>query len=76
MTSKQLGGASDKEFIAETFEEIAEMSKQHAMKMCQQGDRGYLEAMEKMKNLMETDPQAAQKWFEEKRQEFNNLPEL
>jgi len=29
MTCKQLGGACDKEFQANSFEEITEMSKQH-----------------------------------------------
>lgn len=33
MTCKQLGGACDKEFSANTFEEIAELSKQHGMEM-------------------------------------------
>lgn len=31
MTCKQLGGACDKEFHAQTFEEMAELSKQHGM---------------------------------------------
>jgi predicted small metal-binding protein len=35
MTCKQLGGACDKEFRANSFEEIAEMSKQHGMEMFQ-----------------------------------------
>lgn len=76
MTSRQLGGASDKEFIAETFEEMAEMSKKHAMEMIAKGDKGYLEAMEKMKKLSEEYPQKVQQWFEEKRREFDSLPDL
>ena len=35
MNCKQLGGACDKEFHANSFEEIAEMSKQHGMEMFQ-----------------------------------------
>jgi len=31
MTCNQLGGACEKEFRAETFEEMAKMSKQHGM---------------------------------------------
>lgn len=31
MTCKQLGGACDKEFHTETFEEMAELSKKHGM---------------------------------------------
>ena len=38
MTCSQLGGACDKEFQAETFEEMAELSKQHGMEMFQQGE--------------------------------------
>jgi len=33
MTCNQLGGACDKEFQANTFEEMAEMSKKHGMEM-------------------------------------------
>ena len=35
MSCKELGGACDKVFHANTFEEIAEMSKQHGMEMFQ-----------------------------------------
>ena len=35
MNCGQLGGACDKEFHANTFEEIAEMSKRHGMEMFQ-----------------------------------------
>jgi hypothetical protein len=38
MTCKQLGGACDKEFHANSFEEIAGMSKKHGMEMFQKGD--------------------------------------
>ena len=44
MTCNQLGGACNKEFQAETFEEIAEMSKQHGMEMFQSNDEAHLEA--------------------------------
>lgn len=73
MTCKQLGGACDVEFKAETFEEIAEQSKKHGGQMFQQQDEAHLKAMEKMKTLMAS-PDAMQKWFEEKRQEFESLP--
>ena len=33
MTCIQLGGACDKKFQADSFEEIAKMSKQHGMEM-------------------------------------------
>ena len=74
MTCKQLGGACDKEFHAETFEEIAEMSKKHGMEMFQKGDEPHLEAMNKMQELMKS-PEAMEVWFENKRKEFNALPE-
>jgi len=74
MTCKELGGACDKEFHANSFEEIAEMSKQHGMEMFQQKDEAHLDAMNKIQNLMKN-PGEMQKWFEEKRNEFNALPE-
>lgn len=74
MTCKQLGGACDLEFQANTFEEIAEMSKKHGMEMFQSSDAAHLEAMSAMKDLMQT-PGAMEKWFEEKRNEFNALAE-
>jgi Tat protein secretion system quality control protein TatD with DNase activity len=74
MTCKQLGGACDKEFQAETFEEIAEMSKQHGIEMFQSNDEAHLEAMNKMRELMQT-PGAMEEWFEGKRKEFEALPD-
>ena len=74
MTCKQLGGACDKVFQANTFEEIAELSKQHGMEMFQAQDVAHLEAMNKVKELMQ-DPQEMAKWFESKKLEFNNLME-
>ncbi|MER3318044.1 MAG: DUF1059 domain-containing protein [Allomuricauda sp.] len=75
MTCKQLGGACNVEFKANSFEEIAEMSKKHGMEMFQKGDKPHLEAMQKMKELMKT-PEAMQKWMNEKRKEFDGLPNL
>lgn len=75
MTCKQLGGACNVEFEANSFEEIAEMSKKHGMEMFQKGDKPHLEAMQKMKELMKT-PEAMQKWMNEKRKEFDGLPNL
>lgn len=72
MTCKQLGGACDLEFHAETFEEMAELSKNHGTEMFKKGDKAHLEAMEKMKVLMK-DPEAVETWFEVKREEFEDL---
>lgn len=74
MTCKQLGGACSLEFHATTFEEIAEKSKQHGMDMFQKGDVPHIEAMNDMKGLMQS-PEAMKKWFENKRKEFEALPE-
>jgi hypothetical protein len=73
MTCKQLGGACDKEFNANTFEEIAEMSKKHGMELFQKGDEPHLKAMNEMQELMKS-PDTIKEWFENKRKEFNALP--
>ena len=74
MTCKQLGGACDKEFKAETFDEIAEMSKRHGMEMFQKEDEAHLEAMKEMKKIMSKEG-AMEKWMEDRRKEFDALPE-
>jgi len=73
MTCKQLGGACDEIFKAETFEEIAELSKAHGTKMFHEKDEAHLAAMGKMQELMQT-PGAMQKWFMAKKNEFDALP--
>lgn len=73
MTCTQLGGACNQEFHAETFEEMAEMSKKHGSEMFQNGDPAHLEAMTKMQSLMQS-PQDMQTWFAEKYKEFDALP--
>ena len=74
MTCRQLGGACDKEFHAQSFDEIAEMSKTHGMGMFQKGDTAHVKAMSEMKELM-NNPSAMQAWFENKKKEFEALPE-
>jgi predicted small metal-binding protein len=74
MNCKQLGGACDKEFYANSFEEIAEMSKQHGMEMFQKKDGGHLKAMNDMQELMQK-PEAMKDWFENKKKEFDALSE-
>ncbi|MCP5501921.1 MAG: DUF1059 domain-containing protein [Leptospiraceae bacterium] len=74
MTCKQLGGACDKIFQANSFEEIAEMSKNHGAEMFQKGDEAHLKAMAEMKKLMQV-PEKMQEWFENRRKEFEALPE-
>ncbi|MCU7817961.1 MAG: DUF1059 domain-containing protein [gamma proteobacterium symbiont of Lucinoma myriamae] len=74
MNCKQLGGACEKEFHANSFEEIAEMSKQHGMEMFQKKDNVHLKAMNEMQELMQN-PEAMEVWFKNKKKEFEELPE-
>ncbi len=74
MTCEQLGGACDKVFRANTFEEMAEKSKTHGIEMFQKGDEKHILAMNEVKELMEK-PESMKAWFESKKEEFNSLPE-
>jgi hypothetical protein len=74
MTCKQLGGACDKTFHANTFEEIAQLSKKHGMEMFQMNDPAHLKAMNEMQVLMQS-PEVMKEWFGEKRKEFDALAE-
>lgn len=72
MTCNQLGGACDLEFHAETFEEMAQLSKQHGTEMFKEGEPDHLAAMKKMQEMMQT-PNAMQEWFAQKKKEFEAL---
>lgn len=74
MNCRQLGGACDQEFHAATFEEMAELSKQHGMEMYQRQDAAHLQAMQKMQALMQT-PEQMNNWLATKRKEFDALPD-
>ena len=74
MTCKQLGGACDQAFHANTFEELTELSKQHGMEMFQKQDAAHLESMAKIMQLMQS-PQAMNAWMDERKLEFEALPE-
>lgn len=73
MTCKQLGGACNQTFGANTFDEIAMMVSKHAREMVQQGDAAHIEAMNDMRNAM-TSPDAMNAWMDQKRNLFNSLP--
>src|SRR5438093_10389110 len=73
MTCKELGGACDLEFHANTFEEIAQMSQKHGKEMFQKGDKAHLQAMSKMRDLMQSED-GMTKWMESKRKEFEAKP--
>ena len=73
MTCNQLGGACDKVFQAETFEEIAKMSKEHGTEMFKIKDPDHLKAMSEMRELMKS-PELMQDWFMKKKAAFESLP--
>jgi len=72
MTCKQLGGACDKTFSANTFDKIVTMSKHHGMEMFKKNDKSHLTAMEEISVLMQ-DQSKMQEWFNQKKEEFNAL---
>ena len=72
MTCKELGGACELKFQAETFEEIVELSKTHGMQMFQEHDAQHMEAMQKIQQLMQN-PEDMQKFFNDKKALFNSL---
>ena len=74
ITCRQLGGACEMKFQANTFEEIAELSKKHGMEMYQKQDAAHLAAMQDMQELMKK-PEEMKAWFESKRKKFDELPE-
>jgi hypothetical protein len=74
MTCKQLGGACDKAFQAETFEALVEQSKVHGMEMLQQQDTAHLEAIGKAMQVMQS-PEAMNAWMDERRKAFEALPD-
>lgn len=75
MTCKQLGGACDKEFRANSFEELSILVQQHGMEMFQKQDEDHMEAMMKIQVLMQK-PQEMQVWMDEKRALFESLPDV
>ena len=74
MTCKQLGGTCEKAFHADSFEEIAEQSKTHGKEMYQKGDKAHIKAMQTMQERMNS-PEAMKQWFEQKKKEFDALPD-
>lgn len=74
MTCKELGGACDQTFSANTFDEIAMMVSKHAREMVGQGDAAHIAAMNDMRSRM-TSPEATTAWMDEKRKAFNSLPD-
>lgn len=73
MTCKQLGGACDQTFSANSFDEIAMMVSKHAREMVQNGELAHVEAMNEMRSNM-TSPEATKTWMDSKRKAFDALP--
>ncbi len=73
MTCKQLGGACDVEFHAETFKDMTRLSQQHGNEMGEQADQPHLVVMADMSKMMQ-DPAAMQAWMHNKQAEFDELP--
>jgi len=74
MTCKQMGGACEETFSANTFEEMAELSKAHGMEMMQKQDAAHLKIMGEMKAIMDK-PGAIEKYMAEKRKAFDDAPD-
>ena len=74
MTCKQMGGACDETFSANSFEEMAELSKAHGMKMMQKQDAAHLKIMGEMKAIMDK-PGAIEEYMAEKKKAFDEAPE-
>jgi len=74
MTCRQLGGACDETFSANTFEEMAELSKAHGMEMMQKQDAAHLKIMGEMKAIMEK-PGAIEEYMAEKKKAFDETPD-
>ena len=73
MTCRELGGACDKTFSANTFDEIGELSKQHAKEMFDKRDLPHLEALKQMGELMKDNNSLIQ-WMHSKKAYFDTLP--
>lgn len=74
LTCKQLGGVCDEVFSAETFEEIAEISKKHGTEVFMAQEPEHLKVMNEMMKLMQ-DPSAMQAWMQSKKELFDAQPE-
>jgi len=74
MTCKQLGGACDETFSANSFEEMAELSKAHGMEMMQKQDAAHLKIMGEMKAIMEK-PGGIEQYMAEKKKAFEDTPD-
>ena len=71
MRCNELGGACDKEFFGNIFEEIAKQSKEHGIEMINLGDKDHIKAMEKMGELI-GDSKNLDEWMNERKKMFDS----
>ena len=71
MTCNQLGGACERVFSAETFDDIAAQSQQHGKEMFSANDGPHMAAMGKMMELMKSGEIGA--WMAARKAEFDAL---
>jgi hypothetical protein len=74
MTCKEMGGACDATFQAESFDEMAILSKEHGMAMFQVQDQAHLKVMGEVMTLMQ-EPQEFSDWMNSKRKLFDSIAE-
>lgn len=72
MTCKQLGGACDLEFRAETFEEMSKLSRAHGTQMFKENEPAHLAVMSEMQSMAQ-EPNAMQKWMDDKKRLFESI---
>ena len=73
MTCRQLGGACDLAFHADSFDDMAKQSQAHGRQMYAAQDAAHIAAMEAMSLLMQN-PAAMIAWMDDKKQLFDTLP--
>ena len=73
MTCRQLGGACDLAFHADSFDDMAKQSQAHGRQMYAAQDAAHIAAMEAMSLLMQN-PASMIAWMDDKKQLFDSLP--
>lgn len=68
MTCKQLGGECELMFEAKTFEDISDLSKNHAKEIFAKGDQDHIAAMNVMMEMMKKGELDA--WMSARKAEF------
>lgn len=74
LTCNDLGGACNHEFIAESFDALQEQVKAHGAEMFAKQDQAHMAAIQEMMAMM-MNPEAMNKWMEEKKALFEAAPD-